>query len=187
MNVTCISKTFQQLFGEPCWGLHYDPQLNLSMNFGTPSLRVLREPFKTKSKSETVQRLAARRLVKIRGRWWLLLSCCHWLLSSAEHRLATSSSSYRRIQCAIRQLNGQKLISAQIEPTTGATRFGFDLGGVLECRRFGKDSNEELWILYKPSRYCLSVYANGAFSHQRSSDFTKRFRPIEDRVRLEKP
>ena len=168
MNVGVIPKTFEQLYGQPCWGLHDDSQLNLSINFGQPSLDI-REPFQTSSNSEIVRRMAARRCVTVRGEWWLWFHSSYWRISSQNQRLATSSSSDKQIDRAMRHLDGQKLISAQVHPKTGATRFVFDLGGVLECRRFERDSDRELWNLYKPSGYVLCVYGNGTFTHQRGT------------------
>jgi len=79
------------------------------------------------------------------------------------------------------QLAGQELVSVAVEPETGATRFVFDLGCVLHCRRFKRDTDDELWMLYKPSGYVLSVHGNGTFSHQRGTEVEKRLKPIEDR------
>jgi hypothetical protein len=185
MNI--IARTFQELFGQPCWGLDHGQYNNLSMNFGKPTLHV-QEPHATKSKSDTVRWLAAKRIVRPHGRWRLWLTCCYWRLSSDEKQLATGSCSLRRIECAMAHLNGQKLISAHVEPATGATRFTFDLGGVLDCRRFEKDSDLELWILYKPSKYCLSIYGNGTFTHQRGSTKPKerQFQSIDKLVRDER-
>ena len=168
MNVKIIEKSVQPIYGQPCWGLHYDRQLNLSMNFGKPSLRV-REPYKTNAKTEVVRRLAARRQVTVRGEWWLWIYCCYWRLTSDGVELATGSSSFRRIERATAQLDGQKMVSVEVEPTTGATRFAYDLGCVLHCRRFNRDSDSELWMLYKPSGYVLSVHGNGTVSHQRAT------------------
>jgi hypothetical protein len=136
------------------------------MNFGTPSLHI-REPFITNEKSEIVRRMAARRCVTVRGEWWLWVNCCYWRLSSQGSELATGSSSLKRIERAVAELSGQALVSIGVRPTTGATRFGFDLGCVLECRRFERNSDAELWMLYKPRGYVLSVNGNGTFSHQR--------------------
>ena len=36
----------------------------------------------------------------------------------------------------------------------------------------------ELWMLYKPNGYVLSVFGNGTFSHQRASEVAKRLQPI---------
>jgi hypothetical protein len=136
----------------------------LWINFGKPSLRI-REPYETKSKSEFIRRWARQRMVSLVGQWQLNLFCCYWSLSISGDLLASSSSSGRRVQKAIVHLQGQRLVSVRINPKTGATRFDFDLGSVLDCRRFEKDSQDELWILYKPSGYVLSVQGNGTYCH----------------------
>lgn len=146
MSRKTIDMSFQSLSGNPCWGLHYDRTLNLSLNFGKPSLRV-REPFSTDSMSEVVRRMASRRLVTVRGEWKLWIYCCYWRLTSDDLKLASGSSSLRQIERGIMQLDGQKLVSVAVEPETGATRFTFDLGCVLHCRRFERNTDDELWTL----------------------------------------
>jgi hypothetical protein len=165
MNTRMIDKSFQPLYGKPCWGLHYLRLLNLSMNFGKPSLHV-REPYGTKSKDEVIQRSAARRLVTVRGQWWLWIYCSYWRLTSDGVLLATGASSLKRIQRATALLEGQKLVSIHVQPKTAATRFTFDLGCVLDCRRF-RDNDDDLWTLYEPRGYMLSVCGNGTSSHVR--------------------
>ena len=181
MNVKNIDKSFQPLYGQPCWGLHHERLLNLSMNFGKPSLSV-REPYNTDSKSKVVRQIAARRQVTVRGNWWLWVYLCYWRLTSDSLELATGSSSCRRIERATAQLEGQKLVSVEIQPETGATRFVFDLGCVLHCRRFKRNTDSELWMLYKPSGYVLSVHGNGKFSHQRATEVESRLQPLENGV-----
>jgi 16S rRNA U516 pseudouridylate synthase RsuA-like enzyme len=66
---------------------------------------------------------------------------------------------------AMQRLSGQKLINVHINALTGATSFEFDLGGSLKVRRFDSDSNEELWLLYKPMGYVLTVRGDGHYSH----------------------
>jgi hypothetical protein len=148
------------------------------MNFGKPSLQI-REPYDSHSEDEVVRQLAAQRLVTVRGEWWLWIYCCNWRLTSDSLSLAMRSSSFRQIQRALAQLEGQKLVTVEVEPATGATSFTFDLGCALHCRRFKRDSEEELWTLYKPSGYAWSVYGNGTFSHQRSAGAGGRLQPIE--------
>ena len=70
-------------------------------------------------------------------------------------------------------------MSIVVEPETGATHFAFDLGCVLHCRRVERDTDAELWMLYKPSGYVLSVHGNGTFSHQRTTEGEKRI--LDDR------
>jgi hypothetical protein len=168
MKENIISRTFQPLFGQPCWGLRHERMFNLSLNFGKPSLYI-REPSNIKSKSEAVRQLHMRRLITVRGQWWLWIYCSYWRLSTKGKKFATGSSSQRKIEKVIKQLEGENLMSVEIESTTGATRFNFDLGGILECRRFERDTDDELWMLYKPNGYVLSVHGDGTFSHQLAS------------------
>lgn len=177
MNGSPIDRSFRLLYGHPCWGLHYDRQLNLSLNFGKPSLDI-REPYHSDSPSESIRQRASQRDVTVRGQWWLWIYCCYWRLTSGDLELATGSSSCRRIERGIKQLEGQELVSVAVVPGTGATQFRFDLGCVLHCRRFERESGDELWTLYKPRGYVLSVYGNGTFSHQRETEVEKR-QPIE--------
>ena len=172
MSQKIIDKTFRPLYGEPCWGVYYDRQLHLSMNFGEPSLEV-REPFKTNTGSNLARRMAASRRITIRGEWWLWICCCYWRLTFDGLGVTTDSSSLRQIERATKQLDGQKLVSVEVEPDTSATRFIFDLGCVLRCRRIKRDSDADLWMLYKPRGFVLSVRGNGTFSHQRSAGVSR--------------
>ena len=103
-------------------------------------------------------------------------------MTSDNRELATGSSSIRRIERATAQLAGQELVSVAVQPEMGATRFVFDLGCVLHCRRFERDTDAELWTLYKPSGYVLSVHGNGTFSHHRGTEVEKHLQPIGNEV-----
>src|SRR5204863_2501199 len=100
--------------------------------------------------------------------WWLWVFCSYWRLNSAGMDSVTGSCSIKKIQKVIAQLSGQKVIAVTINPETGATRFAFDLGCLLDCRRFEPD-DADLWTLYKPSGYTLSVHGDGTVSHQPGS------------------
>lgn len=156
-----IERVFAPLREHPCWGLHYSSQLNLSVNFGKPSLLV-REPRQIAAKSRAVQRMFARRNVTLRGQWWLWLRMCYWKLSVDDRVLVTfGTASQRRLNCAFGELEGQKLVEVFVNPATGATRFDFDLGCRLECRRFEKKSTTDLWCLYRPRGRALLVCGDG--------------------------
>jgi hypothetical protein len=183
MKTSIIEKTFRELFGQPCWGIDHSRWLNLWINFGKPSLRV-REPYKTKSKSNFIRESASRRGVYIQGQWQLNVFYCFWQLRNNDQLLATGSSSRPRIDRAISKLDGQKLISVQISQKTGATRFKFDLGCVLNCRPIGDDGEADLWTLYKPNGYTVSVQGNGTFCHQPRSQRHERFYKIKKKISL---
>jgi hypothetical protein len=155
-----IAKRFAPLRRHPCWGVSYDRQLNLSMHFGRPSLHI-EEPFVSRSKSPTAQRRASRRLVVVRGQWWLWLFCCHWQLKQNDRTLATDSASMRQIELGLKELDGQKLVSLSVNGKSGFTRFEFDLGCKLLCRRFATHLDSDVWTLYGPGEKVLSVTGRG--------------------------
>jgi hypothetical protein len=185
MSGPIINISFEPLYRQPCWGLEFGGYTNLSMNFGQPSLR-FREPYQTRAKSQTVREMAASRRVTVRGQWWLWFYYCRWRLISDGQTLVTDASSFRKIGAAIRRLEGQKLVEMLLKPATGATQLKFDLGFELHVRRLDPESDAEIWMLYKPSGYVLSVYGNGTFSHGRSSRAReRRGQPIQLGYRME--
>ncbi|MEI6232153.1 MAG: hypothetical protein WCT04_03825 [Planctomycetota bacterium] len=159
-----MSKSIIELRGKPCWGLSWDRYLNLSMSFGDPILEI-REPIESKSKLKHVRDLFARRLVTVQGRWWLWLRMAQWRIELNGTQLADGACSYRRIQIAMAKLKGQILTSVTIDAKTAATRFEFDLGGVLTVYRYRRFADDELWSLYKPKGYVLSVLGDGTYEH----------------------
>lgn len=172
MNI--IEKGFSPLCGKPCWGVVYDSHTNLAMNFGDPYL-VIREPYSTESKLKRVQEQASRRQVHVRGQWWLWIFYASWRVYRKGQLLGGYSSSFRKGSIAAHFLDGQKLIAVKTNAKTGETRFEFDLEGVLEVSRFKKDDDSsDLWLLYKPNGYVLSVHGDGTYDHAPGSGIDKR-------------
>lgn len=159
-----VESVFEPLYGLPCWGVHWERFLNLSMNFGEPSLSVI-EPQESKSPSAQVRLRQAHRKVTVRGEWWLWIYCSYWKLSLRGTDVVTGASSRRQIRKALSLLDGQKLEQVVIQASTAATRFIFDLGGTLEVRRLSVDQDADLWILYTPAEYTLSVRGDGKFAY----------------------
>ena len=172
-----IVNSLKPLYGKPCWGMDYDRTVNLSFSFGDPVMTI-RGPIQSKAKSRKVRESFARRLVTVKGKWWLWVFIAKWKLSFEGKRAVTNLSSYQKIQRAIAKLDGQILTNAEINPKTGKTRFEFDLGGVLEVRRWGRKSDDDLWMLYKPNGHVLTIRGDGEYSHQpgnTDSDSEKTF------------
>jgi len=159
-----ISESFEPVYGQLCWGVTYYRMTNLSMNFGTPRLEVVREPQERKSRDPLIRRIGRRRHVSVTGRWSLWVYLSYWKICYKGHE-ATSGSSLRKIGGATGDIEGQRLVNVEVDRETGATRFSFDLGGTLAVRRRERDCDDELWILRKPSGYFLSVRANGNYDH----------------------
>ncbi len=170
--MSIVDRTFDKLIGLHCWGVEYDSQLNISLSFGKPVLYI-REPPESKSESQR----SKRRTVRVKGEWWLWIFCSYWKISFDGKKAAGSSSGWRQIMIAIGRLNGQILKSVSVNPKSGATRFEFDLGGVLEVRRFERDSSDVLWMLYKPNGYVLAVRGDGQFTHEKRSRIPEKLKP----------
>ncbi len=158
------------LFGQICWGATASNLLNLSVNFGRPVLKILREPDKGRQGKE------ARRLVVIRGEWWLWAYVANWRISHARKFLASSSSPSRKRNTACAYLQGQRIESMQIMPKTYKTRLKFDLGYMLEISRTNSESRDEVWLLYEPNGYVLSLRGDGTVGRNLASGVDGRMK-----------
>lgn len=176
-----IEKHFQGLAALPCWGVHWEPHVNLSMNFGAPRLEV-REPKRSTAASESVRLSFAHRKVTLHGRWWLWAFCSRWTLSVRGLQPVRSSGSARRIQQALRLLDGQRLIRVAINPRDARTRFEFDLGAILDVRELDDCNDGDIWSLYKPDHRVLSVRGDGTFSLGSGAQVASTYRPLVART-----
>ena len=159
----------EPLRGELCWGVEWDPQRNLSMHFGEPSLYVVREPCRIRSGTKRERRSAMKRSVQVQGRAWLWLSLASWTISrKGENPVIMSSSGRRRCE-AFQDLDGQKLQDVEILSAKGTTRFTFDLDTVLTVRRMRgcTDDADDIWLLYGPHDRVLSLQRDGTLVYER--------------------
>ncbi len=164
-----IQENFAEIIGKPCWGLIYDRQTNLSLNFGNPFLKI-EEPFKSKSKLPDIREHFARRRVFVKSDYFLLIYIARWKIIHKQKTLATNRSSFLGITKAIGNLKGQILEKVEINKNTGMTNFEFDLGSNLLVQRWSPKETDELWTLSKPDNYYLSVYSNGFYTYQLGTD-----------------
>lgn len=167
-RMTSIREITKGLIGEVCWGVEYEKQLNLTMSFGQPRLRI-REPNASNSKYRRVRENAARRNATVKGEWWLWIFCAYWKIVVPNSVTATSSSPLSVKRAAMGRLSGQRLTGIRVNSIHGATEFGFDLGATLEVRRMEKGSDADIWTLYKPNGYVLGVSGDGTFTYDRGT------------------
>ena len=155
------------IVGKYCWGVSWDCQLNLELSFGEPTLRI-RHPYAAKSSSQRVKESAAFRSIRVKGKWWLWVFCAYWRLSISPTQRVTGASALAEKRAALRRLDGQKLKSVKIDPDSGRTVFTFDLGAVLEVRRMARD-DADIWTLYMPTGYVLSVQNDNMYAYAKGS------------------
>ena len=159
-----IHEILEILIGLHCWDVYYNDDLNLSMSFGQPIMKI-REPKKVHSKIERIRQVRAHRLVTVRGEWWLWILSAYWKLSVKGSGEVTGASSLIKKKRALALLDGQKLTGVKINPKTSATQMEFDLGAKLSIRRFSSQDDGDIWSLYQPNGYVLSVRADGKYNN----------------------
>lgn len=172
MNI--VEANLQELFDVICWDAKWDFNLNLSINFGQPHLRI-REPKEVQTDKENIRNFFRLRQVTLRGDWLLWISDGYWKLSIKDFGVVTSASAYKPKSMALSRLEGQKLIGASVHADTVATNLDFDLGAKLSIRRTRIKSDDDIWSLYKPNGYVLSVRSDGKYKDQLSETNPDQF------------
>ena len=163
VQIIDLDQSVKKLIGKLCWKIEWSSITNLSLDFGKPAIRVLREPMNTKSCNKEVRRIASQRLVANFGAWRIWIFHSHWRIVRSGNVLATGSSSYVRKLVAMQQVKGQRIVAITIDTRSGATKFAFDLDTVIETRRLARKSEEDIWTLHGPDKYERSVRGNGSF------------------------
>jgi len=141
------------MIGLPAWGAKQGYGSFLTLKFGAPRVIVAER----KKNGRTV------RHAYVTGEWHLWVYCCHWQVMIGEECAVSSEDDRDTIARVARQLDGQKLLSIQCDPTDACCGFDFDLGGSLRTRPYGKDPLEEQWHVMSESE-CFAFRADGQFS-----------------------
>jgi hypothetical protein len=178
-----VRELFEPAFGYPCWQVRWDDQVGLDMSFGSPRLEI-KEPPAEKGPHTSTRARPIRRRITLKGDYWLWTWVSNWRITLKDGTSATSRSGRRRKDIACARLEGEKLLDIALTPRNGRTQFHFDLGGLLEVWPYSRPSNEEpddLWCLYKPSGYVLTVRSDGHYQHRRSRESRETWQPISIR------
>lgn len=150
------------LIGLPAWFVRRGHGSFLTLEFGSPSLRVREPKVATPDMSEEVANIVRSRKVTPRGEWHLWIYCCHWRLLSRGEEIAWSDASDKKIAAAVKELDGQILTAAEADPAQGTSLFKFDLGATLQTWPYGRDDTQ--WMLYMPSGDVFSYRDDGSYS-----------------------
>ena len=174
-----IERSFREAYGQYCWGVTWDRQTDLWLQFGAPHLDV-REPLQAAGGTPRVRRLFRYRRVSARGAWAFAVLAAHWRLELPDGPPVTGATRSARARTqALACLSGQRLVAAAVDPGTAATRLDFDLGAALHVRRAAPDEPDEMWLLYRPSGYVLAVRGSGEYDHRPGNGRREpRWRPI---------
>jgi len=176
---------FQGMIGQVCWDVYYK-QINLSFNLGEPRLVIET----CKENPEKDRKL--RKYTRVKGQWFIWVYHAYWKLSvldlSGKQKLTASTSDSYRKKCGVCSLLwGQKLTQILVRHETGETKLFFDLGAELIIRR-PSSNTKELWLLYCPNDYCISIHGNGTYDYKPSSGIDTRPKienaPIQENIKI---
>lgn len=156
-----IQSAFAPLIGLPAWGAMKGHGSFVTLEFGDPHLSVSGPCVASPGASPKAQRVLAGRVVRPHGAWHLWIYCCHWRLIVKGEQTAWSEDPDAVLIKAVQEIDGQKLVSVEVNRSEGTSCFQFDLGARLETWPYGDGDNGEQWTLYAPDKQVLSYYADG--------------------------
>jgi hypothetical protein len=163
-----INTLFKPLLGQFAWNVSGGVGSMLTLEFGAPHITV-RDPVAPRAaKSERVRRHLRRRHVSIVGDWDLFVQYCNWKISVSDGSCDSDSFDWRQPNECLRDLDGQRLVSAGAGSLANSWKFEFDLGGVLELWPSPEyKPTNDLWGLYgwddetQNLRFIVSVHNDG--------------------------
>lgn len=161
MQTEPMRRVFAPLLGLPGWSVMRGHGSMLSFEFGEPTLSI-REPVDSPSPSPKVREIMGRRRVSPVGEWHLWIDLCNWRYLSEDGQIASSEASDAAIDQAARALDGQRLMSIEVDPNAGSSAFTFDLGGRLETWPYPED-NDEQWSLSRRDGAVFSYRKDGCY------------------------
>jgi len=137
---------FIALIGQLVWQVRRGVGTFLTMEFGQPHLSV-REPIEPRhSTAPRVRRDLRRRRVSLAGDWHLWIQHADWKIDAANASLRSDDEPDAGRDEVLRDLDGQKLLSAEVDPA-GKWTLRFDLGATVEIWPARYDA-DELWSLH---------------------------------------
>jgi hypothetical protein len=145
-----VQMAFAPVLGRPCWLARRGHGHFVTFEFGDPRVEV-HEPRTRRYANRSVR----TRLSTIHGEWHLWIYGGRWAIAVDGYEVAHSGSEGTEVDRSLGLLDGQALTRLDVDPTTGASTFHFDLGGSLrvEPSKLDREEPDDLWLLYEPSGY----------------------------------
>lgn len=159
-----LQKLLRPVYGQPTWSVRGGHGSFLTFEMGQPHLEIRRA--KKAKPGERIAQFLLRRGVTVRGQWHLWIYCCDWRVHDGRRAIGNGGSR-KGIDSSARFLNGQALTRVLPLRRDGDCRFEFDYGGVLETRRYDRES--EQWMLYFPDGRVLTMRWDSTFSFDSGS------------------
>lgn len=150
MKSQIIHESFNHIINQHAWNVDKGHGSFLTLEFGTPEIEI-KDPKTWESLPYPLNEYPTRE-TSIHGRYHLWIYCCNWIINVGGKQIANDESSDELIQNATTFINGQKLISVQIDINKATTKFKFDLGGELLTFNNNYESGIEMWMFFMPDK-----------------------------------
>ncbi|MBW0005450.1 MAG: hypothetical protein JO216_18405 [Hyphomicrobiales bacterium] len=165
-----VKDAFLPLLGELVWSVHRGHGTFLTMEFGLPH-RIIREPIvASKEASARVKRNLAKRRVTIVGDWHFWIEMAHWEVKTTNCSVSDHDVQAVKIDEALHELDGQKLLSVGFGEQASSCILRFDLGGFIHIfpyenyQHSGKDSETQLWSISHFNTQIVYLKADGTLT-----------------------
>jgi hypothetical protein len=132
----------------------------LTIEFGMPHLSVTEPIIASPDASERVRRHLKRRRVFVSGDWHFWVQYGNWKLVTADGFLDNNHPPGSALDECLGDLEGQKLLSVDVESASNCWTLAFDLGALLKIWPTA-EIPDDLWSLYIWGGDIISCHNDG--------------------------
>jgi len=155
-----VINPFNPLIGLLAWQVRRGHGSFLTMEFGRPHLSVTEPIIARPDSDERVRRHLKRRRVFVSGDWHFWVQYGDWKLVTADGLLGSNDPPGSPLDECLGGLDGQRLLSVDVEKVTNSWVLNFDLGGLLKIWP-STETIEDLWALYIWNGDIISCQSDG--------------------------
>jgi len=119
----------------------------LTIEFGMPHLSVTEPIIANPDASDRVRRHLKRRRVFVSGDWHFWVQYGDWKLATADGVLDSNDPPGSALDECLGDLEGQRLVSVDVDRASNSWALAFDLGALLRIRP-SAEVPDDLWSLY---------------------------------------
>ena len=142
-----IEAVFAPLIGQLVWAVEGGFGTFITLEFGSPHLRIEEPITASRSASDRVRRNLARRRVFPTGDWHLWIQSGEWSVTTVNGSTSSDEETDNWWKERLDDVSGQRLLSVEsAEPGRLALRF--DLGGLVEVGPGDIERDNDVWTLY---------------------------------------
>ena len=156
-DIQAIHELLAPIIGREAWGVHVGYGAQLTIHFGA-------------GRTETRTTRSGKQWSSTHGEWDVWTDSCVWRLEDATSVLAAYEDPRLLMDSAFARLNGRRLLSIDVSPTSADTVFTFDDGILLRLFSIymDPDGDHAHWMLFAPAHQVLVIGPSTRWSYERS-------------------